>query len=77
MTCKEIVELMTDYLDGFLSPSLHARFEQHISGCDGCRSYLTQLKTARMLIGRTAAEPVPEPLKAELMNAFRNWKAAS
>jgi anti-sigma factor RsiW len=77
MTCKQIVELMTDYLDGFLSPSLHARFEQHISGCDGCSAYLTQLKTARMLIGRTATEPVPEPLKAELMNAFRNWKAAS
>lgn len=76
MTCKEVVELMTDYLYGFLSPRQRARFEEHISGCDGCRAYLQQLKTARMLIGRSANEPVPELLKGELMNAFRHWKAS-
>lgn len=76
MTCREVVELMTDYLEGALSVADRVRFEQHMTGCDGCRAYLAQLRTARMLIGRTANEPVPEPLKAELMNAFRNWKAS-
>ena len=76
MTCREVVELMTDYLEGALSAADRARFEQHISGCDGCRAYLAQLRTARMLIGRTAHEPVPEPLKAELMNAFRSWRSS-
>jgi hypothetical protein len=47
-----------------------------MQGCDGCRAYLAQLRTARMLMGRVASEPVPEPLKVELMNAFRNWKAS-
>ncbi len=75
MKCREVVELMTAYLDGALSAADRAKFEEHISGCDGCRAYLAQLRIARMLMGRVADEPVPEPLKAELMNAFRSWKA--
>jgi len=75
VTCIEVVELMTEYLEGSLSAADRARFEQHMTGCDGCRAYLAQLKTARMLLGRSAIEPVPEPMKAELMNAFRNWKS--
>jgi anti-sigma factor RsiW len=76
MRCREVVELMTAYLDGALSAADRARFEQHISGCDGCRAYLAQLRTAGMLMGRVADEPMPEQLKAELMNAFRSWKAS-
>jgi len=75
VTCIEVVELMTEYLEGSLSAADRARFEQHMTGCDGCRAYLAQLRTARMLMGRSAIEPVPEPMKAELMNAFRNWKS--
>lgn len=75
MKCREVVELMTAYLDGALSAADRAKFEEHISGCDGCRAYLAQLRIARMLMGRVADEPVPEPLKTELMNAFRSWKA--
>jgi mycothiol system anti-sigma-R factor len=76
VTCREVVELMTEYLDGALSAADRARFDQHIQGCDGCRAYLAELRTARMLMGSIASEPVPEALKAELMNAFRNWKAS-
>lgn len=76
MTCREVVELMTGYLDGALSMADRAKFEKHISSCDGCRAYLAQLRTARMLMGRIADEPVPEPLKVELMNAFRDWKSS-
>ncbi len=76
MTCREVVELMTEYLEGSLSGADRARFEQHISGCDGCTAYLAQLRMARMLMGRSAIEPVPEPMKAELINAFRSWKSS-
>jgi anti-sigma factor (TIGR02949 family) len=76
VTCREVVELMTEYLDGALSAADRAKFDQHMQGCDGCRAYLTQLRTARMLMGRVASEPVPELLKAELMSAFRNWKSS-
>lgn len=75
MTCREVVELMTDYLDGVLSAAERAKFDQHMQGCDGCRAYLAQLRTTRTLMGRVAFEPVPEPLKAELINAFRSWKS--
>lgn len=74
MTCREVVELMTDYLDGALPAAERARFEEHLSGCDGCRAYLAQLRTTRTLIGRLAAEPVPEAVERELIAAFRNWK---
>jgi len=47
MNCRQVVELMTDYLEGALSAVERARFEDHIAGCDGCRAYLAQLRTAR------------------------------
>jgi anti-sigma factor RsiW len=74
MTCREVVELMTGYLEGTLSAADRARFDEHIAGCDGCTAYLAQLRATRQALGRLAAEPVPEPLKAELLKAFRDWK---
>ena len=75
MTCREVVELMTDYLDNSLSPGDRARFEQHLSGCDGCTAYLAQLRAARALMDRSAIEPVPELMRAELVKAFKTWKS--
>ena len=75
MKCRDVVELMTDYLEGALSLADRARFEAHIAGCDGCRAYLEQLRETRRVAGRLASEPVPESLQAELMNAFRDWRA--
>jgi anti-sigma factor RsiW len=75
VTCREVVELMTDYLDNSLSPRDRARFEQHLSGCDGCTAYLAQLRAARTLMGRSAVEPVPELMRAELVKAFKTWKS--
>ena len=77
MKCREVVELMTDYLEGALSREDRARFEDHIAGCDGCRAYLEQLRETRRVAGRLATEPVPESLKAELLDAFRDWRARS
>lgn len=75
MKCREVVELMTDYLEGALSAADVARFEQHIAGCDGCTAYLEQMRTARRLTGRLAYEPVPDPLREELMAAFKTWRS--
>jgi anti-sigma factor RsiW len=77
MNCRQVVELMTDYLDGALSAGDRARFEEHIAGCDGCRAYLAQLRTTREVVGRLAEEPVPKTVEDELVQAFRNWKAKS
>jgi anti-sigma factor RsiW len=75
MTCREVVELMTDYLEGALSVADNARFEEHIAGCDGCTAYLAELRTTRKVLGKLAEEPIPEGVEAELMKAFRNWKS--
>jgi anti-sigma factor RsiW len=75
MTCRQVVELMTDYLEGALSAIDRARFEEHIAGCDGCTAYLAQLRMARRIVGRLAAEPVPAAVERELLEAFRSWRS--
>ena len=74
MTCRQVVELMTEYLEGTLAAGDRARFEEHISGCDGCRAYLEQLRITRRVVGKLADEPIPEPIEAELLEAFRDWR---
>ena len=76
MNCRQVVELMTDYLEGALSAVERARFEDHIAGCDGCRAYLAQLRTARTIVGRLAEEPVPAAVEKELLEAFRSWRSS-
>jgi anti-sigma factor (TIGR02949 family) len=76
MRCREVVELMTEYLEGALSHAERMRFEQHIEGCDGCRAYLEQLRRTRDVLGKVGEEPVPAHLRSELMKAFRNWRAS-
>jgi anti-sigma factor RsiW len=51
------------------------RFEEHIAGCDGCTAYLEQLRATRRVLGKLAEEPIPEPVKSELLKAFKNWKS--
>jgi anti-sigma factor RsiW len=77
MTCKEVVELMTGYLEGTLPAADRARFEEHIAGCDGCRAYLAQLRMTRKLLGRLGHEPVPESIQKELLEAFRSWRSGA
>ena len=76
MKCRQVVELMTEYLEGTLSAADRARFEEHIAGCDGCRAYLDQMRRTRQVLGRLADEPVPTLVKAELVRAFRNWRTS-
>jgi anti-sigma factor RsiW len=75
MNCRQVVELMTAYLEGALSPRDRKRFEEHIAGCDGCTAYLAQMRTTMHVVGRLAFEPVPEPIQRELVDAFRSWRS--
>jgi anti-sigma factor RsiW len=76
MNCRQVVELMSDYIEGALSSLDRARFEEHIAGCDGCRAYLAQLQTTRRILGRLADEAVPASVEQDLLEAFRNWRSA-
>ena len=76
LSCQELVELVTDYLEGALPEEERVRFEQHIGPCDGCRAYVEQMRTTIALVGRvTPAELTPDA-EAALLDAFRNWKAS-
>ena len=75
MNCRQVVELMTAYLEGALSPGDRARFEAHIAGCDGCTAYLAQMRMTRRVVGKLADEPVPAGIQKELVEAFRSWRS--
>jgi anti-sigma factor RsiW len=51
MSCKELVELVTEYLEGTLSAMDRARFEAHLAGCDDCDVYLQQMRQTISLVG--------------------------
>ena len=75
LTCQELVELVTDYLEGALTPAQRARFDDHLAGCRGCRAYLGQARRTIELSGRLTEDDLPEETRARLLRAFRTWKA--
>jgi hypothetical protein len=74
VTCQEIVELVTDFLEHALDSETAAAFEEHINFCDGCEAYLGQVRTAIATVGAIDAEDVPSETRDQLMSAFRDWK---
>ncbi len=74
LTCQEIVELVTEYLEGTLSPLDHERFERHIAMCDGCSTYLDQFRDTIRLTGRLGEDDLPAQARSEFLAAFREWR---
>ena len=72
LDCKELVELVTEYLEGALDDRERRRFEAHVADCDGCEAYLQQFRTAIGSVGRLAAEDRPAG-EAALLELFRGW----
>jgi anti-sigma factor RsiW len=75
LSCRELVELVTDYLEGALSPAERAHFEAHVSGCDHCVAYVRQMRETLVLVGSLPAEPLPGEAEESLRAAFRDWRA--
>jgi anti-sigma factor RsiW len=73
MSCREFVELVTDYFEGALSPADTARFEEHISQCFWCARYLEQMRVTIETVGRIDEDSLSRDAKDELLNAFRDW----
>jgi predicted anti-sigma-YlaC factor YlaD len=74
ISCQEVVELVSDYLEQALPADDAALLEQHLNFCDGCVWYVDQVRTTINVVGELRAEDVPEETKAKLMIAFRDWK---
>jgi len=74
MDCKELVELVTSYLDGSLDPDTRARVDVHLLECDGCANYLQQFRATVDTLGKVDDETLDPSFRDRLMNAFRDWR---
>ncbi|HEV2457192.1 MAG TPA: zf-HC2 domain-containing protein [Ktedonobacterales bacterium] len=74
LTCQELVELVTAYLEGALPPEEYERFDAHLAYCVGCRNYLDQMRETIGLVGTLCDETVPSEATEHLLQAFRTWK---
>jgi anti-sigma factor RsiW len=76
LTCRGLVELVTEYLDGTLPEHEHARFEAHMLACDGCERYVEQIRTTVALTALThKLEQRPEI--TGLLEAFRGYRRSA
>jgi predicted anti-sigma-YlaC factor YlaD len=76
LSCQELVELVTAYLEDALAPTERARFEAHLGVCDGCRNYLGQMRLTIATLGTLPPETIPPAIRGRLLDAFRDWKRA-
>jgi len=74
LTCREMVELVTDYLDGRLDDATRERFEAHVAACDACVVYIEQMRLTIVALGHIPAEAMSPDAEKELLAAFRNWR---
>ena len=74
LTCMEVVDAVTDYLEGAMGPIQWLRFQMHLGMCVGCRTYLKQMKQTIQTMGCLPAEPIPPNVRDELVERFRTWK---
>jgi len=75
LVCQEIVELVTDYLEGTLSRRDRRRFEQHLAGCEHCTEYVAQMRETLRLTGRLVPEDLSPQMDSELSELYRRWLA--
>jgi anti-sigma factor RsiW len=75
LVCQEVVEMVTDYLEGALSPADQRRFERHLAGCPHCTEYLTQMRETIQLAGRITQEDLTPEMRTDLTDLYRRWRS--
>jgi anti-sigma factor RsiW len=73
ITCREMVELVSDYLEGQLDPRARERFEEHLAVCPDCREYVEQVRETVRALGRLPEEALSAGARDELLRAFADW----
>jgi anti-sigma factor RsiW len=74
ISCREVVELVTDYLEGALAPDVHARLLAHLEACPPCVEYVEQVRTTSRLAAEAELEQRPD--SAALLALFRSFQAS-
>jgi anti-sigma factor RsiW len=75
LVCQEVVEMVTDYLEGALPPVDSRRFETHLTGCPHCTEYLAQIRETIRLAGRVTTEDLTPQMRTDLTDLYRRWRA--
>ena len=75
LVCQEVVELVTDYLEGALSRADRRRFESHLAHCPHCTEYLAQIRETIRLAGRVTHEDLTPEMRTDLTALYRRWRA--
>jgi predicted anti-sigma-YlaC factor YlaD len=77
MTCQELVEIVTAYLEGTLPAIEQASLEAHLAVCEGCRTYLDQMRQTIAVVGTLSEERLSANDRDRLLNLFRSWRQAT
>jgi anti-sigma factor RsiW len=75
LACQQVVEMVTDYLEGALSRAQRRRLEAHLAGCEHCSEYLNQIRATIRLTGRLQSEDLTPEMREELTDVYRRWRA--
>ena len=73
INCQELVELVTDYLEGALDPGDLRRFEEHLAACGKCTEYMAQLRATIRAVGQITPDDLSPEAESELLEVFRGW----
>lgn len=73
-TCQEVVALASEYLERMLTAEQVTAFELHLNFCDGCSSFVEQVRATVATAGRLSADEIPEEMRGKLLAAFQEWK---
>jgi len=77
LDCNNLVELVTEYLEGAMTSSERARLDAHLAVCRGCRAYLDQMRLTIRAVGHLPEESVAPDAQQDLLSVFRAWKAGA
>ncbi len=75
LVCQEVVELVTDYLEGTLSRAQRRRFDAHLAACENCTEYLEQIRVTIRLTGQLQADDLTPAMREEFTELYRRWRA--
>ena len=74
MSCRELVDVVTDYFEGNMAPQDRLRFDAHLAECPYCVNYLDQMRTTIAALGKLTEESISSEARDELLVAFRGWR---
>ncbi len=75
LVCQQVVELITDYLEGALPRAQRRRLDAHLSNCEHCSEYLEQMRATVRLTGRLEPEDLTPAMREEFTALYRRWRA--